>query len=234
LNFLLHRFLAARDSGSSIAGIGAMLPDLWRMVDRRVRPIPGPVATSGGGDELASVLWGIEHHLQVDRWFHSAEAFLEGERRTTKSLRASGVDAPKLGLFAHIAWELCLDGSLVRREGFDETLQTLRDGFDAVGPPAHRAVALHHFDRLERTTSERRTFEDALQGLIGELTRGRLIAAYQSGPGVARRIEGIRMRLGFPGFNESERRKVGEVLDALGPHADAALEDLAVRDRPSR
>ena len=210
-----------------------MLPDLWRMVDRRVRPITGPVATSGGGDELASVLWGIEHHLQVDRWFHSAEAFLEGERRTTKSLRASGVDAPKLGLFAHIAWELCLDGSLVRREGFDETLQTLRDGFDAVGPPAHRAVALHHFDRIERTTSERRAFEDALQGLIGELTRGRLIAAYQSGPGVARRIEGIRMRLGFPSFDESDRQKVGEVLDALGSHADAALADLTMRDRPS-
>ena len=70
-----------------------------------------------------------------------------------ESLRVSGVDAPKLGLFAHITWELCLDGSLVRREGFDETLQTLRDGFDAVGPPAHRAVALHHFDRIERTTA---------------------------------------------------------------------------------
>ena len=143
------------------------------------------------------------------------------------------MDAPKLGLFAHIAWELCLDGSLVRREGFDETLQTLRDGFDAVGPPAHRAVALHHFDRIERTTSERRAFEDALQGLIGELTRGRLIAAYQSGPGVARRIEGIRMRLGFPSFDESDRQKLGEVLDALGPHADAALADLTMHDRPS-
>jgi hypothetical protein len=234
LNFLLHRFLAARDSGSAIAGIGAMLPDLWRMVDRRVRPVPGPVATFDGGDELASVLWGIEHHLQVDRWFHSAKAFLEGERRTTESLRASGVDAPKLGLFGHIAWELCLDGSLVRREGFDETLQTLRDGFDAVGPPAHRAVALHHFDRIERTTSERRAFEDGLQGLIAELTRGRLIAGYQSGPGVVRRIEGIRVRLGFPGFAESDRQKLGEVLDALGPHADAALADLTMHGGGSR
>jgi len=234
LNFLLHRFLAARDSGSAIAGIGAMLPDLWRMVDRRVRPVPGPLATFDGGDELASVLWGIEHHLQVDRWFHSAKAFLEGERRTTESLRASGVDAPKLGLFAHIAWELCLDGSLVRREGFDETLQTLRDGFDAVGPPAHRAVALHHFDRIERTTSERRAFEDGLQGLIAELTRGRLIAGYQSGPGVVRRIEGIRVRLGFPGFAESDRQKLGEVLDALGPHADAALADLTMYGGGSR
>lgn len=211
-----------------------MLPDLWRMVDRRVRPIHGPIATVGGSDELASVLWGIEHHLQVDRWFHSAEAFLEGERRTIESLRASQVDAPKLGLFAHIAWELCLDGSLVRREGFEETLQTLRDGFDAVGAPAHRAVELHHFDRIQRTTSERRAFEDGLQGLIAELTRGRLIGGYQSGPGVVRRVEGIRVRLGFPGFDEADRLKLGEVFEALGPHADAALSDLTMRDRASR
>lgn len=211
-----------------------MLPDLWRMVDRRVRPIHGPIATVGGSDELASVLWGIEHHLQVDRWFHSAEAFLEGERRTIESLRASQVDAPKLGLFAHIAWELCLDGSLVRREGFEETLQTLRDGFDAVGAPAHRAVELHHFDRIQRTTSERHAFEDGLQGLIAELTRGRLIGGYQSGPGVVRRVEGIRVRLGFPGFDEADRLKLGDVFEALGPHADAALSDLTMRDRASR
>ena len=37
MNFLLHRHLAARALASSEAGHGAMLPDLWRMADRRVR-----------------------------------------------------------------------------------------------------------------------------------------------------------------------------------------------------
>ena len=82
--------------------------------------------------------------------------------------------------------------------------------------------------------TERRAFEDALQGLIAELIRGRLIAAYQNGPGVARRIEGIRVRLGFPSFAESDRQKLGEVLDALGSHADAALADLTMHERGSR
>src|SRR5262245_14457660 len=37
VNFVLHHHLAARDLGSPAAGAGAMLPDLWRMADRRVR-----------------------------------------------------------------------------------------------------------------------------------------------------------------------------------------------------
>ena len=103
-----------------------MLPDLWRMVDRRVRPIHGPIARSAAAKARVRSL-GYRASPQVVRWFHSAEAFLE-ERRTIESARSRWT--LELGLFAHIAWELCLDGSLVRREGLEETLQTLRDSFD--------------------------------------------------------------------------------------------------------
>jgi hypothetical protein len=226
VNFLLHRFLATRDLGSEIAGIGAMLPDLWRMVDRRVRPVSG-ATSSDAGDELSLILSGIEHHLDVDRWFHSAEGFVEGERTMSERLRASRVDAPKLGLFAHVAWELCLDGALLRREGFDETLQSLRDGFAAVaGPPVDRAVSLHHFDRIDRPIEERRRFDQALRGLFAELAQGRLIAGYRTGAGVARRIEGIRLRFGFPRFAEPDRQRLGEVFDAVASQADVALAEL--------
>ena len=33
MNFLLHRHLATEALASSGAGVGAMLPDLWRLVD---------------------------------------------------------------------------------------------------------------------------------------------------------------------------------------------------------
>jgi hypothetical protein len=227
MNFLLHRFLAARDLESEIAGIGAMLPDLWRMVDRRVRPMSGSVGTAKAGADLASVLSGIQHHLEVDRWFHSADAFIEGERLTAERLLTSGLSAPKLALFAHVAWELGLDGALVRREGLDNTLRTLREGFDVVGGElAEAAVALHHFDRIDRPPDERRAFDAALHGLLAEITRGRLIGAYQSGAGVARRIDGIRVRLGLPGFTEADRQRLGEVLETISPYADAALKTL--------
>jgi hypothetical protein len=228
LNFLLHRFLAARDLVSPIAGIGAMLPDLWRMADRRVRPIAGPVDHPPSIERrLPLLLMGIEHHVDADRWFHSADEFVDGERLTFERLRGSGIDAPKLGLFAHIAWELSLDGALVRRDGLENTLHALRDGFEAAsGPPADAAASLHHFDRIARTGAERQAFDDTMRQLFSEIGRGPWIAGYQTGEGVARRIQGMRVRLGFPGFSESERHRLGEVLQDLTLHADAALARL--------
>jgi hypothetical protein len=224
LNFLLHRFLAVRDLGSEIAGIGAMLPDLWRMVDRRVRPVSARFEPIDVSDALDAVLSGIQHHLEVDRWFHAAEAFTKGERTATEAFRASGIEAPKLALFAHVAWELCLDGALVRRDGLETTLQALRSGFHIVGGGlAAAAASRHHFDRIDRTVEERQAFDNAIQGLLAEISRGRLIGAYQTGDGVARRIDGIRVRLGLPGLSQPERQRLGAILDELGAHAESAL-----------
>jgi hypothetical protein len=227
VNFLLHRHLAARDLGS-IAGTGAMLPDLWRMADRRVRPVSGPVRSAPGA-ELAAVLAGIDHHLRADRWFHTAPIFLEGERLTSDRLRASGLDAPKLGLFAHIAWELCLDGALLRREGLAPILVALHDGFKASGNAARDAASLHHFDRVPRTTAERATFEAGMSRLFSEIARGPWVEGYQSGTGVAQRIEGMRLRLGLDRFDAVERARLGDVFETLVPDADAAIAALLTR-----
>jgi hypothetical protein len=230
VNFLLHRHLAARDLGSPMAGIGAMLPDLWRMADRRVRPLPPTMASrAAAGDELDSILAGIDHHLQIDRWFHAADVFREGERLTFDRFRGIRFAAPKLGLFAHIAWELCLDGALVRRDGLDATLDALRNGFAAAtGPPADDAASLHHFDRIERTAGEREAFDAGMRQLFTEIGRGPWVAGYQDGAGVARRIDGIRVRLGFNRLTAEDRVRLGLALDELAPHADAALGRLEV------
>jgi hypothetical protein len=227
VNFLLHRHLAARDLGS-IAGIGAMLPDLWRMADRRVRPAPGPIAATAGA-ELAAVLAGIDHHLHADRWFHGAPVFLEGERLTSDRLRASGLDAPKLGLFAHIAWELCLDGALLRREGLAPTLVALRDGFQAISGAARDAASLHHFDRVPRTSAERAAFDAGMHRLFSEIARGPWVEGYQFGAGVAQRVEGMRLRLGLGRFDALGRARLGTVFETIAPDADAAIAALLTR-----
>jgi hypothetical protein len=224
VNFLLHRHLAARELGP-IAGTGAMLPDLWRMADRRVRPAPEPVAAASG-TELAALLAGIDHHLRTDRWFHAAPIFVEGERLTSERLRVSGLDAPKLGLFAHIAWELCLDGALLRREGLAPILLALRDGFSVISGVAREAASLHHFDRVPRTTAERAAFEAGMRRLFTEIARGPWVEGYQFGAGIAQRIEGMRLRLGLGRFDPLVRARVGDVFETLTPDADAAIAAL--------
>jgi hypothetical protein len=227
VNFLLHRHLAARDLGS-IAGTAAMLPDLWRMADRRVRPAPGAVASAADG-ELAALLAGIDHHLRADRWFHAAPIFLEGERLTSDRLRASGLDVPKLGLFAHISWELCLDGALLRREGLTPILSAVREGFQAISRTARDAASLHHFDRVLRPAAERAAFDAGMQRLFAEIGRGPWVEGYQFGAGVAQRIEGMRLRLGLGAFDAVERAQLGEVFETLAPDADAAIAALLTR-----
>jgi hypothetical protein len=224
VNFLLHRSLAVRDLGHPLAGIGAMLPDLWRMADRRVRATRLPGRQRAEAPELEAVLTGIEHHLDVDRWFHNSDAFADGERLATERIRETGLAAPKLALFGHIAWELCLDGALVRRDGLQATLTALSDGFAAAERgPARSAADLHHFDRHGLPPADRDAFDDGIRQLFAAIGRGPWVAGYQDGAGVAQRIDGVRRRLGFPRLTPDEQARFGEALETLREHAEAAL-----------
>lgn len=232
MNFLLHRELADRDTGSEIAGIGAMLPDLWRMADRRVRPSREPVDTEHDTPEARALLAGIAHHLEVDAWFHVSPFFVEGERATLAALRSSGAGAPRLGLFAHVVWEMCLDGALARRVGHDRVLDALRRGFDASAAAARAAVERHHFDRVARAPGDRDVFDARMARIVAELSHGAWTHGYQHGAGLADRLTGVRVRLGLPPLSPDDRERVAGALDALAPRADAALAGiLATVDR---
>ncbi|XXX81093.1 hypothetical protein WMF30_20255 [Sorangium sp. So ce134] len=227
MNFLLHRHLAARDLGSVVAGAGAMLPDLWRMADRRVRPSRAPDRPAAPPPCLAEVLAGIDHHVAVDRWFHAAPVFVEGERRLAEALRGAALGAPRLPLFAHVLWEMCLDGALVRRTGLAPLLDDLRAGLAAIdGPPLESAASIHHFDRRAPSPADRSAFEARLRRICDELARGPWIAGYQDGAGLAQRLSGVRSRFGMPLFTPDQHDRLAALLDALTPRADAALDDL--------
>src|SRR5262245_14971046 len=96
-----------------------MLPDLWRMADRRVRVRASAVTSTGplGGDasSTGALVFGILHHHQSDAWFHRSRAFLDGERVVAQRLRTPAVVSRHMSLMAHPLWEMCLDGALVRR-----------------------------------------------------------------------------------------------------------------------
>jgi hypothetical protein len=218
VNFVFHHHLAARDLGSHVAGAGAMLPDLWRMADRRVRarPLGVSVSTVGSRAEDADVLAGIEHHLAVDRWFHGDAVFLDGERGAVELLRGARIAAPRMALFAHVLWEMCLDGALLRVTGTDATLASLREGIrEARDGATARAVELHHFARVERTADEREAFERRMDRILDEIARGPWVEGYRTGEGIAARIAGVRVRVGVAPLEGDDLARVAGVAEAL-------------------
>ncbi len=218
MNFLLHHHLALRDLGRPEAAAGAMLPDVWRMADRRARARGWEPGAAGGG--LGSVSDGVAHHLAVDTWFHRAAVFTDGEAATREALRRAR-DAPKMGLFAHVAWELCLDGALLRRVGTESMLREVRVSLAAVRPDAHRRAADLHtvIPPADRATGEARVARS-----LDAIALGPWVAGYATAPGVVERLEGLRTRFGFAALSAADREVVVRALGALERDADAGLD----------
>jgi hypothetical protein len=228
VNFLLHHHFASLELGSEASGIGAMLPDLWRMADRRARPGSGfaNVANAEGSGELLDVLAGIDHHIAIDRWFHASPELVEGERASADRLRSSGASAPRLSLFAHIVWEMALDGALVRTLGLAPLLDRLRRGFGMTAGARSEALRARGVLRVFASEAELALFDQRMARLTQEIARGPWIESYQSGPGLAACLAGVRSRIGMPPLSEVDLEKVAEALDPVVAAAAGALEAL--------
>jgi hypothetical protein len=220
VNFLLHHHLAARDLGRPEAAAGAMLPDVWRMADRRARTQALAAARPAGW--VGSVTDGIAHHVAVDAWFHGAPVFRSGEIAAREALcRARG--ARKVGLFAHIAWELCLDGALLRRLGTEAVLDAVRASVAAVRPDAHHRAA----ELCTRPdTFDRARFEVRVDRILDAITLGPWVVGYVTAPGIVERLEGVRARLGFPAMSVEDREATAAGLETLERAADVGLDAI--------
>ena len=221
MNFLLHHHLAARDLGRAQAAAGAMLPDVWRMADRRARVRDG--VSSDVPEATQSVSDGLAHHLAIDAWFHRAPVFLDGESAVREVLRRAR-EAPKIGLFAHVAWELCLDGALLRREGSERVLGSVRDAVAAVRPDAHHRVAAQ---RVRLPAADRPAFEARVDQILDAIGAGPWVIAYTTGSGIVQGLDGLRARLGFPAMSAADRDAVASGLQALAQRAEGSLDEIA-------
>jgi hypothetical protein len=225
MNFLLHHRLALRDLDAGASAVGAMLPDLWRMADKSVRPARALEATVP--TRVAEILAGIEHHARADTVFHACRAFVVGERAMSRELGA--IPAPKLTLFAHVAWELCLDGSLVRREA-STLLLALRGGIERAtenvsGETALEVAArLHHMARRGAPLPE--DFNARIARLVAEIARGPWVEGYARGEAVAERLDAIRRRLGLEALSTTNLRSLSTILEGAISSADEALDEI--------
>lgn len=219
MNFLLHRHLALAHLGDPAAGVGAMLPDLWRMVDRGLRPRPGVAATAADPPSVRGLLAGVEHHLAGDAWFHHTEVFTAGLAATTARLRREPFTARKVVLMAHVAWELCLDGALLRRHDLDPFLAALRRDLAALAAPDLATAAARHGRRPDEPAPD-------LDNLLADLAHGQWIAGYRHGHGLTARLGGVRRRVGLEPLGEPDRERLAAALDDRLHAADAALPAL--------
>ena len=220
MNFLLHRHLAAGELGV-VEGVGAMLPDLWRMLDRRLRA--RRVDSDAAPESVAALLVGVEHHLRIDRWFHHDPLFIEGERKLAAAFRDANFQARRMGLLAHVAWELCLDGALLHQVGVSETLAALSQGFEAVrGPSLEATTALQAPPSLAHDELE--GLHRRLDRLFDRLLTSDWIPGYQDAVGIAHRLGGVRIRLALDPLDPDDHRKLVDRLEPALLEAREVLE----------
>ena len=223
MNFLLHRHFAAAELGSTVAGVGAMLPDLWRLAERRMPAHPKALERDEEkpGSLMSELRRGVLHHVAADGWFHHTTVFEQGERDTADAFKEAGV--PKTGMFAHIAWELCLDGALLGRVGAEAELARLKRHFSAVD-----ASAMHTLARQVAGDDELidDSFARRMDHLRSGLLEGSWIRGYLSGEGLCDRLAGVRSRLGLASFDALEQHRLARVLSSRLSAAGSALGDL--------
>jgi acyl carrier protein phosphodiesterase len=232
LNFLFHHHLASRDLGNPVAAIGAMLPDLWRMADGRLKARES-VDPEQRPEEAATrqLLRGIRHHLALDTLFHASPLCRDGERRAAELLRAAGVRGEKMILLGHIAWELCLDGALLECQGLDTVKTALRQGIAALDPETLRQALFRHQPTLEAEPKAIQEAEERLIGLFHQLAWGNWIDGYRDGPGLTQRLQGVRRRLRLPPLDADDRQRAAQALDTLLDDARGRL-DEGLAQRP--
>ena len=203
-----------------------MLPDLWRMAHRHVRPAPGDLEP-GAWPREEEVLRGVTHHRRADTAFHAGEVFRDGERTLARALAT--VAAPRLPLFAHIAWELCLDGALVRREGA-ALVAEVQAAISCAREAAREESAVDAAARIHHAARKGEPLPPELNPRVGamldELGRGRWIEGYARGGTVAERLDGIRRRLGFPPLDAETRAALEGILGEAIDRAGAAIGPL--------
>lgn len=225
MNFLLHREWALRETGDPVLASASMLPDLWRMVERRARLGSRHFRVDDAGLG-SSASRGLTHHLATDRWFHDDPLFTEGERRTVHALADAGVRSEKMILFAHPLWELLLDGALVRLLGWEYTQSSLAAARSvAGGASAHALAESVGLSRLLPEAAARDAFAARLESLWDALQEGPWIAAYTTPEGLAECIIRMRQRVGYGDVEPADRARLVRAIATLEANADAALRD---------
>ncbi|MDB4921470.1 hypothetical protein [Mucilaginibacter sp.] len=111
MNFLSH-FYFDRESDNCYHILGTMLPDLLKNADKTI--VLHPEKLHHTDIAVNSMIKGWNKHLEVDRYFHSSDFFLQHSHGLKKLLLPAIEGSPVKPFFlGHIALELILDNLLI-------------------------------------------------------------------------------------------------------------------------
>lgn len=114
MNFLSH-FYFDRDTSNPELVLGCVLPDLVKNANKAWNIHPEKkVHLFKDSEKLKSILTGWQRHLDVDRYFHSSDFFLEHTQAIKKNIAPILEDSEvRPSFLAHISLELMLDSILL-------------------------------------------------------------------------------------------------------------------------
>ena len=169
---------------------------------------------------------GVEHHLEVDHWFHRHPAFVEGEAETRALFTDGSIHADRMGLLSHVAWELCLDGALLRREGVEATVAQVREIIETCRGEPLRRLRRWHRPSFAGDEARVQQFDARLEKLLDQLAYGTWIEGYAVGLGLVDRLAGVRRRVGLAAFDETDRQRLATKAEHLISKASDVLSRL--------
>jgi len=120
VNFFGHAHLASLELKDPRFILGATLPDLMTMANRRLSAIDDPLIARG-----------VDHHHDLDRRFHALPAFTALCSAALDELPRQGLGRGAARAVGHIGSELLLDGLLAAQSGAVSTYRrALRAALD--------------------------------------------------------------------------------------------------------
>jgi hypothetical protein len=126
MNFLSH-FYFDRDTDNCYLILGTVLPDLLKNADKNI--ILHPEKLKHSDNNINAIIKGWNKHLEVDRYFHSSDFFINHSHQLKILLLPAVEGSPVKPFFlGHIALELILDNLLltthkITADGFYDHLE---------------------------------------------------------------------------------------------------------------
>ena len=198
MNFLSH-FYFDRESDNCYHILGTILPDLLKNADKTI--VLHPEKLHHTDNNVNSIIRGWNKHLEVDRYFHSANFFLEHSHQLKKLLLPAIEGSPVKPFFlGHIAIELILDNLLLTTQKI--TVDGFYDHLDGCRIPVIDGFLT--FAGLKETSVFNRFYE--------EFKKSRYLYTYSKTEQIAYALKRICMRVWNNPFTPEHESAINNVL----------------------
>jgi len=198
MNFLSH-FYFDRKSDNCYHILGTILPDLLKNADKTI--VLHPEKLHHPDNTVNSLIAGWNKHLEVDRYFHSADFFLNHSHELKKLLLPAIANSPVKPFFlGHIAIELILDNLLLTTQKI--TVDDFYSHLNGCQIPVINKFLT--FAGLNDTTRFFKFFE--------EFKKSRYLYSYSKTEQIAYALKRICMRVWKDPFTPQHEEAINEVI----------------------